>query len=147
MKQKRHEAIIELVKNNIIQTQEELLDRLRDRGFEVTQATISRDIRVLGLIKIRGAGDSYRYAIASRNDHSSHRFSEGLANSVIKIDSSGNLIVIKTYPGMAGAVATRIDALDLSDIIGCVAGDDAILVVTRGEGAAAELRERLSHII
>ena len=147
MKQKRHEAIIDLVKNNAIQTQEELLDKLRAQGFEVTQATISRDIRVLGLVKIRSGGDIYRYALAASGETAPKRFGEGLAHSITKIDSSGNLIVIKTYPGMAGAVATRIDALDISDIIGCVAGDDAILVVTRGENAALELREKLARII
>ena len=147
MKQKRHDAIIELVKNGAVQTQEELLERLREKGFEVTQATISRDISTLGLVKIRSASGSYRYALPSRDPSPAMRFGEGLSSSITKIDCSGNLIVIKTYPGMAQAVAARIDALDISDIIGCVAGDDAILVVTRGEEATSLLTSTLPNVI
>ena len=88
-----------------------------------------------------------KYALVSKKEHVIPRFNSALTESITKVDFAGNLIVVKTYPGMAGAVATCIDSFNISDIIGCVAGDDAILVVTRDDDTAEELSDKIRHMI
>ena len=138
MKNKRQELILRLVEDNDIETQEELISRLNDAGYTVTQSTISRDIRALKLTKVTTAKGVYKYA-APRAFDSGVRFRNTLSDSILKVDWAMNQIVIKTLPGMAQALATAIDGIERPDVLGCVAGDDTIIVVTRSPEAAAEV--------
>ncbi len=148
MKSKRHNAILEIIENNDIETQEELISALRDSGFNVTQATVSRDIRELKLTKSMTAGSKYKYVISQATERDGHHiYSSALAASVISIECAMNLIVIKTYPGMAQAVAAGIDAMEIAGVMGCVAGDDTLFIATHSaegaSGASAEIRKMI----
>lgn len=127
MKIKRHNRIIELIKTRDIETQEELINLLRESGFDVTQATVSRDIRELKLTKIN-VGNRQKYAVVQQDPEVNEKYVRVLREGFISMTPSGSLIVIKTVTGMAMAVATAIDALNIKEIIGCIAGDDTIFV-------------------
>ena len=132
MKADRQNKILEIVENTSIETQEELIELLSAAGFSVTQATISRDIRELKLTKVLCESGKYKYVVQkdSEND-GSHLYNKALSGSIRSVESSLNVIVIKTYPGLASPVAAGIDSLGESDVLGCVAGDDTVLVVIR----------------
>jgi transcriptional regulator of arginine metabolism len=148
MKRERQKKILELIEKYEIETQDDLIEHLKESGFDVTQATISRDIRELKLTKGSSHNGVSKYAAPSvKKEHVIPRFSSALTDSITKVDYAGNLIIIKTYPGMANAVATCVDSLNLDDIIGCVAGDDAILVVVRNDETAAELSDKIREMI
>ncbi len=148
MKKNRHEKIIEIVEKHEVETQDELIEHLRKLGYEVTQATVSRDIRELKLTKVMSERGSYRYELPKNNESiGSFKFSHALAESITSVDYAINTVVIKTFPGMAQAVAVGIDNLQLQVILGCVAGDDTILVVARTAEAAADLNTRIKEII
>ncbi len=148
MKTKRQEKIIDIISKHEIETQEELINQLQISGFDVTQATVSRDIRELKLVKLATGHGGYRYMLPThKNATMNVRFNSALAESIITVDYALNNIVIKTYPGLANAVATGIDALNISDILGCVAGDDTILVVTRTLESAEDISERIRELI
>ena len=148
MKKNRHEKIIEIVEKHEIETQDELIEHLRKLGYEVTQATVSRDIRELKLTKVMSERGSYRYELPKSNETiGSFKFSHALAESITFVDYALNTVVIKTFPGMAQAVAVGIDNLHLQVILGCVAGDDTIIVVARSAEAAADLNSRIKEII
>ena len=148
MKKNRHEKIIEIVEKHEIETQDELIEHLRKLGYEVTQATVSRDIRELKLTKVMSERGSYRYELPKTNETiGSFKFSHALAESITSVDYALNTVVIKTFPGMAQAVAVGIDNLHLQIILGCVAGDDTIIVVARSAEAAADLNSRIKEII
>ncbi|MBO7763279.1 MAG: arginine repressor [Clostridia bacterium] len=147
MKNRRQEVILELIEHYEIQKQEELIRLLEERGFQATQATVSRDIRELKLMKGTGEGGVHKYVLPARQYPAVPKFNSSLTESIIKIDAAENLIVVKTYPGMASAVGSCIDTFNIPEIVGCVAGDDAILVVVRNREEAFELRDRLRHMI
>ena len=147
MKNKRQEMILELIERYEIQKQEELIRLLSERGFPATQATVSRDIRELKLMKGAGANGVHKYVLPSRKTAAVPKFNSSLTESIVKIDSAENLIVVKTYPGMASAVASCIDTFNIHEIVGCVAGDDAILVVVRSREDALDLRDKLRKMI
>lgn len=107
------------------------------------QATVSRDIRELGLIKGASASGGYKYIVPSHPEASAPRFNSSLTASVISIASAGNMLVVKTLPGMANAIAACIDSMHLSEIVGCVAGDDTILAVVQDAEGAVRLSGRL----
>ncbi len=139
MKATRQEEILKLVSEEAIQTQDELINRLRELGYSVTQATVSRDIRQLKLTKVQTAEGVYRYVIprgSGGDDGGVTRLNETLINAITRIDHVNNIIVINTYPGMAQAVASGIDSAQKQDILGCVGGDDTIIVVARSEELA-----------
>ena len=139
MKSTRQEAILKLVTENSVQTQDELINMLRENGYCVTQATVSRDIRELKLTKILTGQGTYRYVLPSSGGAGAvTKINETLLGAITNIDYAGNLIVITTYPGMAQAVASGIDAAKSPGILGCVGGDDTIIVVTRSEDAARD---------
>ena len=150
MKSKRHSAILEIIENNYIETHEELIAALRNSGFNVTQATVSRDIRELKLTKSMSANSKYKYVVSksSADRDGNHVYSSTLAASVISIDCAMNLVVIKTYPGMAQAVAAGIDTMDINGVMGCVAGDDTLFIATHSiesaEFAAVEIRKTIN---
>lgn len=144
MKNKRHEVIIDIIQNNDIFTQEELQGQLRERGFDVTQATVSRDIRRLRLSKRQTADGKNIYAVPMTQGNIEHdRLLRVLRDSVRSIDSAQNILVIKTEAGMAMAAAAAIDSMSITGIVGCIAGDDTIMAVLKSTEAAEEARDRL----
>lgn len=147
MKVKRHNKILEIIENYNIETQEELIAKLRLAGFDVTQATVSRDIRELKLMKQMSDTGSYRYVVSKNSGDNQHVYNKAITNSIKSVDFSLNDVVIRTYPGMANAVAAGIDALHESNILGSVAGDDCIIVVTRNTADAEDLTHRIQKMI
>ncbi len=147
MKDRRQEKILELIAHYDIDTQEELIFRLKECGVKVTQATVSRDIRELKLIKLsKGKGRS-RYVVPTRKEQTIPKINSALTESIVSVDYAGNLLMVKTLPGLAGAVGACIDSLKADDILGCVAGDDAIMVVVRTPEKAALLCEKLRYMM
>ena len=148
MKKNRHEKIIEIVERYDVETQDELIAQLRKLGYEVTQATVSRDIRELKLTKVMGEKGSYRYVLPRSNESlNNFKFNHALAESITSVDYALHTVVIKTFPGMAQAVAVGIDTLKLPVILGCVAGDDTIIVISSSAEAAADLNTKIKEII
>ena len=148
MKLKRHEKIIELVNKYEIETQEELASLLNQAGFRVTQATISRDIKDLRLVKTLGSDGKYRYVSASRSSTDIRtNFSNLFSTSVNSIDAAQNLVVIKTLSGMAQAVCAALDSADYPSVVGTIAGDDTIFIACRTADLAVSLTEELKKLI
>ena len=147
MKANRQKKILEIVNRYNVETQDDLIDRLMIEGYAVTQATISRDIRELQLTKTLTGKGTYRYIAPKREDLAAGmKFNAALVDSIISVEYAQNLVVIKTYPGLAAAVAGGIDGLVIAEVLGCVAGDDTIFVATRNEQAAKSFSERI-HIM
>lgn len=140
MKRGRHSRILEIVSEYPIETQDELLARLSEDGYKVTQATISRDIKDLRLVKSMGSNGKYRYT-ASKGNNSDMRssFSQLFNSSVVSVDMAQNLVIIKTLSGMANALCAALDSISNSSIVGTIAGDDTIFVACRSTENAAEL--------
>lgn len=147
MKSTRQNKIIELIEKYDIETQDALIEKLRENGFGVTQATISRDIKELKLTKGMGASGCYRYMLPRNENGSVPKFNSALAESIKRVDTSANMIVLKTYPGLAQAVATGIDAIHMSEMLGCVAGDDTIFIVIRDDASAKEIGDKIKSMI
>lgn len=144
MKNKRHEAILEIIQQKNIATQEELQKELCTRGFAVTQATVSRDIRRLHLMKQQVSGGRNIYVLPSgKGDQENSRLIRVLKDSVRGVDSAQNILVIRTDAGMAMAVAAAIDNLTITGILGCIAGDDTIMAVLQSPEAAEQACEKL----
>ena len=148
MKLRRHEAIINLVNNQDINTQEELMENLQKQGFKVTQATVSRDIKELRIFKALGKDGKYRYSTGGRNalDKTSG-FESLFASSVEEVDSAENIVVIKTMTGMAQAVCMSLDNIDFENIVGTIAGDDTIFVLCRNLKATEEMLNKFRKLI
>ena len=146
MKKGRQAKIIELIEKYEIETQDELMEFLGEEGYMVTQATVSRDIRDLDLVKVAMPGGSYKYVVSGvskkQRGHASS-FSNAIADTVLSIKCAQNMIVLKTSAGMAQAVALAIDRISDDDILGSVAGDDTIFVMTPDNDAAAGVASRL----
>ena len=148
MKTERQKRILELVAEHEIETQEDMTERLRSEGYMVTQATVSRDLKELKLTKTPTPRGGYRYSVnASFSDRGSARINVAMADSIVHVDYSLNNVVVKTYPGMAQAVAFAIDSLQMQSILGCVAGDDTIIIVTRDTESSAELSGKMREIM
>ena len=131
MKSKRHSKILELIESKELETQDELANELRRNGFQVTQATVSRDIKELKLIKVPSKKGGYKYSTEHKNkSEQEERFHKLFAGAVLSIQDANNLIVIKTIQGSANTVAVVVDSMNNDRIIGCVAGDDTVLVIT-----------------
>lgn len=149
MKARRHMKILQILRDKDIGTQEELAKHLRDDGIEVTQATISRDIKELRLTKMPTGDGTYRYALPDEELRagSLERVRRLLRDSVISLDQSENLVVVKTLPGNAHAVASVIDGLRWAEVVGTVAGDDTIVVVARDKANVPEIIGRLERLM
>lgn len=148
MKIARHSKILEIIENNEIETQEELAEELRQCGFNVTQATVSRDIKELKLIKTLSENGKYKYAtMKPQSIELVNRHVNVFAEAVLKIDYACNIIVMKTIPGAAQGAAAAIDAMDMGEIVGSIAGDDTIFVVVRSEEKATEIVEKFRKYI
>lgn len=148
MKYSRHAKILEIIEAEPIETQEELCARLKALDFEVTQATVSRDIKELKLVKVIGEGGRYRYAAAAPNDMNqiSDKMLAVFAHAFLSADYADHLTVIKTLPGMAQAVASTVDSLKNPGILGSIGGDDTVLIICRTESYAKELAETFKNI-
>ena len=132
MNKDRHQKIKELVEQYEIETQEELADKLKEAGYVVTQATVSRDIRELKLSKIPMGAGRQKYAVLSNNDHYlGDKYIRVLRDGFVSMDMAQNILVIKTVSGMAMAVAAALDAMKLKEIVGSIAGDDTIMMAVR----------------
>lgn len=144
MKKTRHAKIIEVIQKYEVGTQEELAGRLREAGFQVTQATVSRDIRELKLSKIPAAGGGQRYIALKQDDgHMDGKFLRVLTDGFVSMEPAQNLLVMRTVSGMAMAVAASLDALKFEEIVGCIAGDDTIFLATRSVEDARRLMEKI----
>lgn len=149
MKFQRQLKILELVENSEINTQEELSERLKALGFDVTQATVSRDIKELRLVKTLTQEGKYRYVAGAREPQSDilTKFRTILKESVVKVDFAMNIVVIKTLSGMAMAAAEVIDNMTTLDVVGSIAGDNTILLIARTEQAALKLAGELGRMM
>ena len=132
MKGNRHQKIIELVDNYNIETQEELAERLKEEGYQVTQATVSRDIRAQKLSKVSCGNGKQKYiAIKHEDTRLSAKYIRVLKDGFLSMDTAQNILVIKTVSGMAMAVAAAVDAMEMEETVGSIAGDDTIMVAVR----------------
>ena len=148
METKRQRKIIELITNYDIETQEELAAKLVENGFNVTQATISRDIRELNLTKIATKGGKQKYAVQSSSDIvSNSKYMRVLNDGIITMDTAGNILVVKTVSGMAMAVAAALDAMQIKEILGCIAGDDTIMCVVKHAEETDRVKEHIESFI
>lgn len=146
MKNIRQKTIIDIIEKFDVETQEELIERLSDVGFNVTQATVSRDIRELKLIKTASINGKYKYTFPDKNDEEHDIYNFAFISSVKTVENAMNIVVIKTYPGMANAVAAGIDTMSKLGIVGCVAGDDTIFAVTHSIDEAKTVVNRIKDI-
>lgn len=144
----RQNAILSIVAENEIQTQEELSERLHQMGYDVTQATVSRDIKELRLVKVKNDNGIVCYRADSQTDSGDvqQRLRSILKHSMVSVDSAENDIVIKTLPGVAQAAAAAIDAMHWNEIMGTIAGDDTILMITRSAKSAEGVIEKLKRV-
>ena len=148
MKFQRQAKILEIIEKNDIETQEELSAHLRAIGFETTQATVSRDIRELGLIKVSAGAGKYRYVSAAgtgKNAHSPGRFEMIFRESVLKVDYAGHFVLVKCYSGMANAACEVFDSMTWDDVVGTLSGDDTFLILMRTEEAAQRMTGQLAE--
>ncbi|HUX46659.1 MAG TPA: arginine repressor [Desulfosporosinus sp.] len=149
MKARRQMKVQEIITKEIIRTQEDLADKLHLSGFDVTQATVSRDIKEMGLIKVPSADDDYRYAVP----HDVHptnlqdRLKRLLREAVVSINDTENLVVIRTIPGNAHALAAVLDNCKWEEVIGTVAGDDTILMVIKPKESVSGVLERITTLL
>ena len=147
MKNSRHKKILELIERYDIDTQECLIKKLSEVGFDVTQTTISRDIKQLNLVKGITEMGTYKYIIPSAvKEEKTPVHTSALTESVVSIEAAQNIVVVKTFPGMANAVAVCIDSLMHQRIVGSVAGDDTILLVVKDNDTAESLEGELSEV-
>lgn len=148
MKSQRHFAIVDILSRERIATQEEMCEALKQAGFDVTQATVSRDIKELQLVKVPDI-EGYRYALPENTafKNSYERMKRTFQDSVVSINSSENLIVIKTLPGTANSVASMVDGSGVNSILGTLAGDDTILVVIKPLEAVEEVMAEFLRLL
>jgi transcriptional regulator of arginine metabolism len=139
---RRRRRLAELLAGGRVGTQEEIVRRLRREGFEVTQATVSRDLEALGAVRLR-EGRRIVYALPQRNGPPAGLGRRVFGEFVVRVAASGNLVVVRTYPGMAPTVGAVIDAAGVAGVVGTVAGDDTVLVVAAEEVGGAALARRL----
>ena len=143
MKRQRHREILEIISQESVETQEDLARRLRERGFEVTQATVSRDIKELRLLKVLTDEGSYRYAVAEKAEQGlTERLRRIFTETALHVDVAENLVVVKTLPGSAHAAAEMVDTMRWPETVGTLAGDNTILVIARDAQIAPALAER-----
>ena len=147
-KQTRHAKIKEIIEKQSIETQEELVNCLQQEGFNVTQATVSRDIRQMRLSKLSSPSGKLCYALPQKTEsHLEERYIRVLQDAFVSMDMAQNILVMKTVPGMAMAVAAAIDAIGFTEVVGCIAGDDTIMAAVRTVEDTKRLMERLHSLI
>lgn len=146
-KSKRLLKIRELIATNDIETQDELVEALQQEGFTVTQATVSRDIKELQLIKVPLDDGRYKYSMPAEHKFNQLHLKRSLADNFVHIDSADNLIVLKCLPGTANGIGAMIDQLDWGEIMGTVCGDDTILIICRSKQQSAIIVKRIFELI
>ncbi len=149
MKGKRQQEILDIIAKYEVETQEQLLDHLRERGIETTQATISRDIKQLHLVKELAGGGIYKYAVSQHKTALSFagRLRTIFREGVTSFDVAQNIVVLKTMPGLANAAAAAIDGMDIQDMVGSLAGDDTAILILRTNEAAEEFCEEIREML
>ena len=148
MKTRRQAKILELIQRNDVETQEELSAYLVREGFQVTQATVSRDIRELKLTKIAMDNGKQKYAVITDADSGMmEKYARVLREGFISMDLAKNIVVIKTVSGMAGAVCAAIDAMKFQEMVGSIAGDDTIICIIRDDEEAVKIMKNLRKIV
>ena len=147
MKNSRQKKILELIEQYDIDTQETLIERLAEVGISVTQTTISRDIRELKLVKGMTGRGTYKYIVPGvKRENNTPILNSALTDAVIKIEAAKNIVVIKTFPGMANALCVCVDTLEHPHIVGSVAGDDTVLLVIKDDETAKMVEEKLKGV-
>ena len=147
MKYSRHNEIRKIISAYNIETQDELMYRLQDRGYNVTQATISRDIREMRLIKVAVGPNKFKYAIPTFDSQNYvEKYQYIIKETVVQVDTAQNLIILKTLPGMAQAAAAAVDGLGWKEIVGSIAGDDTIFIAMRSYEKAQEYAESFKDL-
>ena len=149
MKSQRQAKIIEIISNRNVETQEQLLTLLQDEGFRATQATISRDIKELRIVKELTSLGAYRYTVANSEVPStfSTRLNTIFRECVTGFDYAQNIIIIRTLPGLASAAGSAIDAMNMSMVVGSLAGDDTVMIVMRDNNSAAAFCGEIKNLI
>jgi transcriptional regulator of arginine metabolism len=149
MKLRRQQAILEIIEEKVVTTQAELADELLARGIKTTQATISRDIKELQLVKVPSGPDSYRYARPQQIEHPRgvERLRRLFRENVVKFDDCENLILIRTMPGAAHNVASALDQVGWKELLGTVAGDDTILLIIKPRDAVQQVVSRMEEML
>ena len=148
MKSARHSLILEIIEEKDIETQEELAAELKRRGVKVTQATVSRDIKELRLLKVLADHGGYKYATVERAEKGmNERFIRILSESIVHIEPVNNMIVIKTLSASANAAGEAIDSMKWSEVLGTIAGDNTLLIISRNEQSVAALMDRFNSLI
>lgn len=146
MKKGRHEAIIELIRKENIENQSELAAKLNEQGYNVTQATVSRDIAKLNLIKVKQDG-KFKYVVLENTENFGEKYVNIIRETLVYMDIAKNLLVVKTQPGMAMATAAAFDGLKLQEIVGSIAGDDSVFFATKSDEDAFILLNKIELII
>ena len=147
MKTKRHSKIVELINAFDIETQEELAQKLEESGFVVTKATDSRDIRDLKLSKVILGDGRQKYSLMPKQDGISEKYVRILREAFVSMDMAQNILVLKTVSGMAMAVAAALDSMQMSEIVGCIAGDDTIMAAIRSTDDTVVVMERIRKLV
>ena len=148
MKSARHNLILEIIESKDIETQEELAEELLNRGVKVTQATVSRDIKELRLLKVLSEHGGYKYATVERAEKGMNdRFARILADSVVNMESVNNLIVVSTLTASANAAGEAVDSMKWSEVMGTIAGDNTLLIIARSEEAAETLMVKFNSLL
>lgn len=146
MKLSRHAKIYDLIDEYNIETQDELVDRLRKSGYDVTQATVSRDIRELKLSKVKLGNGKKKYAVIREKTDPTQRLIRTIKDGLLSSELAGNILVLKTNEGMAMAVAAAIDNLKFEEVVGCIAGDDTIMCVVKTVENGKSLKQKINEI-
>ncbi|WP_067836776.1 transcriptional regulator AhrC/ArgR [Amphibacillus sediminis] len=142
-KGQRHIKIREYITNHDVETQDELVDALRDQGYNVTQATISRDIKELHLVKVPMSNGRYKYSLpADQRFNPLEKLKRLMRDAFVSVDKASHFLVLKTLPGNANALGALIDNLDWEEILGTICGDDTILVICRNEKETEDIKKR-----
>ncbi len=147
MKLERHSKIVELIGKYEVETQDELAERLKDAGFQVTQATISRDIRELRLTKVQAGNGRQRYMVMQDPGSLNDKYIRVLRDGYLSMDMAQNILVVKTVSGMAMAVAAALDAMGFYEIVGCIAGDDTIMFAVRSVDDTIVVMDKIRKLI
>ena len=148
MKRQRHEVVVDLINKYDIETQEELAAYLKEEGFEVTQATVSRDIRELKLSNIATGNGKQKYIILRNDDsHLGDKYIRVLRDGFVSMNMAQNILVIKTVQGMAMAVAAALDAMKFPEIVGCIAGDDTIMAAIKSTDETKVVIDKINEIL
>ncbi len=148
MKKKRHEKIKEIIADHVVETQEDLLRYLKTAGYEVTQATVSRDMKELRLVKALDSRENYRY-MSPKNElpKLSMDYADIFLRAVVHVDHAMNNVVLKCHSGMANAACAALDHMNLASVVGTLAGDDTILVITRTEQQSQNLSNEFTEML